>query len=71
MSVARIFDKYDPENDAGNVTWCDIILANRVDQLISDVAVLKQHIGELQQELQHMREWNGRLLAQISEKETV
>jgi hypothetical protein len=64
MSLSRIFDRYDANNDAGPVTWADIALANKVDLLLADVAVLKQHVGELQQELQKMREWNGRLLAE-------
>jgi regulator of replication initiation timing len=65
MSMSRIFDQYDANNDIGRVTWVDITLAAKVDQLLADVAVLKQHIGELQEELRSMREWNDRLLAHL------
>ena len=69
MSLSRIFDRYDANNDAGPVTWADIALANKVDKLLADTAALKQYVGELQQELQQMREWNGRLLAQLDKAE--
>jgi hypothetical protein len=41
MTLQRIFDRYNANNDAGPVTWADIALANEVRELRSEIEHLK------------------------------
>lgn len=46
--LEKIANRYDPENDAGNVTWCDENLAYLVRRLIERVAELEERINVLE-----------------------
>lgn len=39
--IERIFSRYDPENDAGKVTWCDMALLEIIKQLAEKVEALE------------------------------
>jgi hypothetical protein len=46
-NVEQIKLRYNPENDAGNVTWCDMRLIETINILVAHIAAQHNAISEL------------------------
>lgn len=48
MYLDKIKNRYNPEDDFGLVTWCDIALVNAIEDLVAEVVKLTDEVERLE-----------------------